>query len=143
MPVGRFQFCSTAPAVPWRAPSWAASWWSFRRAADACGKISILQYCTGGPVETSVMGGVLLVVGPDAPPMETPADAPAADSNIVTPLAVALLVNTAPSSAPSAASSSSPADPNASIPPDLAKQNSTQASLTDVPPSDQVSVLPT
>jgi hypothetical protein len=52
---------------------------TFTPAADSCGKISILQYRTGGPAETAVIGGVLLVVGPDAPPMEMSTEAAAGD----------------------------------------------------------------
>src|ERR1700753_32241 len=68
---------------------------TFAPAADACGKISILQYRTGGPVETAVTGGVLVVVGPDAPPLDLAPEAAVADSNIVSPLGAALLLDAA------------------------------------------------
>ena len=42
----------------------------FTPAADASGKIAILRYCAGAP--EPVIGGVLLVVGPDAPPLQMP-----------------------------------------------------------------------
>jgi Domain of unknown function (DUF4082)/Cadherin-like domain len=104
---------------------------TFTPAADACGKISILQYRTGGPAETAVTGGVLLVVGPDAPPMEMSTEPPAADSDIVAPLAVALLLGAALSSPNSAATAAS-AGLDGDTPPDAAAQNSTHASLTEV-----------
>jgi hypothetical protein len=75
----------------------------FAPAADASGKISILQYRPGGPGETAVSSGVLLVVGPDAPPLSTPAVIPATSSNIVAPLAVALLLDATLSSSNSTA----------------------------------------
>jgi hypothetical protein len=113
---------------------------TFTPAADACGKISILQYRTGGPAETAVTGGVLLVVGPDAPPMDTSVENTladdAADSNIAAPLAVALLLNAAFSSSGSAAMVSR-ADLNAAIPSDHAAPHNAHASLMETPLSDQ------
>jgi hypothetical protein len=110
---------------------------TFAPAADACGKISILQYRTGGPVETAVTGGVLVVVGPDAPPLDLAPEAAVADSNIVSPLAAALLLDAALSASNSAAIAA-PADLNAATPADPAIRSSTQASLTDVPDGGQV-----
>ena len=114
---------------------------TFTPAADACGKISILQYRTGGPAETAVTGGVLLVVGPDAPPIEMPTDAPAMETNIVAPLAVALLLDAALSSLNSAAVAS-PVSPNDTTPLDATAHNGAYANLTEVPASDRASAAP-
>jgi hypothetical protein len=115
--------------------------WTFTPAADACGKISILQYRTGGPTETAVTGGVLLVVGPDAPPMDLQSDAPAMESNIVAPLAVALLLDAALSSSNTAAVAS-PVSPNDATPLDATARNGAYANLTEVPASDRASPAP-
>jgi hypothetical protein len=114
---------------------------TFTPAADACGKISILQYRTGGPAETAVSGGVLLVVGPDAPPIDMPTDAPAMETNIVAPLAVALLLDAALSSLNSAAVAS-PVSPNDATPLDATAHNGAYANLTEVPASDRASAAP-
>jgi hypothetical protein len=110
---------------------------TFEPAADACGKISILQYRTGGPAEAAVTGGVLVVVGPDAPPMDMATEAPAADSNIntVAPLVTALLLDAL--SATNTTAMAAPADPNGAPPPEAATRN-TQASLTDGPTPAQI-----
>jgi hypothetical protein len=118
---------------------------TFAPAADACGKISILQYRTGGPAETAVTGGVLVVVGPDALPMDMATEAPAADnnadSNIVASVATALLLDAALSASNSTAMAS-PSDLNEATPLEVAARNLTQASLTDVPAAGQVSAPP-
>ncbi|WP_346347371.1 DUF4082 domain-containing protein [Bradyrhizobium sp. dw_411] len=114
---------------------------TFTPAADACGKISILQYRTGGPAETAVTGGVLLVVGPDAPPIDMPTDAPSTETNIVAPLAVALLLDAALSSLNSAAAAS-PVSPNDATQLDATVPNGAYANLTDVPASDRASAVP-
>jgi hypothetical protein len=108
----------------------------FTPAADGSGRISILEYCAGAP-ETAVIGGVLLIVGPDAPPLRTPAVIPMTGSNFATPLAVALLLDATLSSSNSTAAAL-PADRNDASPSDAPAQNSERVSLTAVPFTDQV-----
>ncbi len=114
---------------------------TFAPAADACGKISILQYRTGGPAETAVTGGVLVVVGPDAPPLDMASETAAADNNIVLPLATALLLD-AVLSASNSTAMASPTGLNEATPPDAAARHSIQATLTDIPAAGQGSVPP-
>ncbi len=113
----------------------------FAPAADASGKISILQYRSGGSAEADVTGGVLLVVGPDAPPMGKPTVIPAAGSDIVAPLAVALLLDAALSSSNSTAVAS-PAEPDEAVPSDTSAQNSEPSILPITSFSDQVLAPP-
>jgi hypothetical protein len=105
---------------------------TFAPADDASGKISILQYCSGTP-ERAVIGGVLLVVGPDAPPLRTPTVAAEGDSNVVAPLAVALLLDATLSSTLNPATLPAVASPS-----NAQAQAGEQASLTAVPSSDRV-----
>ncbi|MEA2830609.1 MAG: large repetitive protein, partial [Bradyrhizobium sp.] len=111
----------------------------FAPAADASGKISILQYRSGGSAEAIVTGGVLLVVGPDAPPMNGPTVIASAGSDIVAPLAVALLLDAALSSSTAVASSAEP-DEGASS--DAPAPNSEHAILSTISFSDQVLAPP-
>jgi hypothetical protein len=108
----------------------------FAPAADASGKISILQYRADSP-KTAIIGGVLLVVGLDAPPLCAPTVTPATGSNIVAPLAVAILLD-ATLSSPTLTAAPLPAYRNDASPFDVAAQKSEQADLTAVPSSDPV-----
>jgi hypothetical protein len=110
----------------------------FTPAADASGKISVLQYCAGAP-DTVVISGVLLVVGPHGPPPRTPTVIPATGNNIVAPFAVALLLDATLSSTAAAL----PADrSDDASPSDTPPQNGGHASLTAVPFSDQALAPP-
>jgi hypothetical protein len=111
----------------------------FAPAADASGKISILQYRSGGSAEATVTGGVLLVVSPDAPPMNGATVIASAGSDIVAPLAVALLLDAALSSSTAVASSAEP-DEGASS--DAPAPNSEHAILSTISFSDQVLAPP-
>jgi hypothetical protein len=96
----------------------------FKPAADASGKISMLQYCADAP-ERALIGGVLLVVGPDVPPLHMPTVTAPAGSNIIAPVAVALLLDATLSPSTSIAAAL-PAARNGASPSDGPTSNSEQ-----------------
>jgi hypothetical protein len=103
--------------------------------ADASGKISSLRYRADGPVETAASGGVVLIVGPDAPLTSIPVASAAEGSNIVTPLALALLLDATLSSS-SMTLAASPADGNGAAFANPGRQNG-QFANPGINPSDQ------
>jgi hypothetical protein len=88
----------------------------FRPAPDACGKLSLLQCRTLGAGGTSVVGSVLLAVGPDAPSFRGPPIARETENNTLAPFAVALLLDTALSSSNTAVASLTDVLPTAATP---------------------------
>jgi Domain of unknown function (DUF4082)/Bacterial Ig domain/Cadherin-like domain len=112
----------------------------FAPAAGACGKISILEYRVAA-LESPVTGGVLLVVGPDAPPLGVHTAAAESGNAIIAPLAVALLLDAGLSSSNSAATVSQ-ANQNDVSPADVPAQASAHAGLTAVPFLDQAIGVP-
>lgn len=74
---------------------------TFRATAGAIGQVSLLRYRSADPALT---GDVLIVVGPDVP-VHNPASDAAGDNDFISPLAVALLLETGLSSLTSIAAS--------------------------------------
>lgn len=88
----------------------------FRPVPDACGKLSLLQCRTLGPAETSIVGSVLLAVGPDAPSFGGTPVAGGTENNGLAPFAVALLLDTALSSSNTAVASLTDVSPSTAMP---------------------------
>lgn len=112
----------------------------FTPAAGACGKISILQYRLAD-LESAVTGGVLLVVGPDAPPWGVHTVPAEVGNNIVAPLAIALLLDAALSSANSAGTAS-PVDESGALPIAAPARSSDNAGAPPDPFSGQAVAAP-